>query len=55
MKTKTRQELFEFMDQEHDVSLLETEMEEIENIILKGYKKELIEKLLLHSLGESFD
>lgn len=45
MKTKTRQELFDYMSQEHGVALLETDMEELENIILKEYKKELIEKM----------
>lgn len=45
MTTQTRQELFDYMDQEHDVLLLETGMEEIENIILKDYKEKLIKKI----------
>ena len=53
MTPKTRLELFDYMDQEHNVSLLETGMEEIENIILKEYKEELVNEIITHSFEKN--
>ena len=54
MNTKTRQELFDYMDQEYDVSLLETGMEELENIIVKEYR-EVLEDLIRTNMVEVND
>ncbi len=40
MIPETRQELFEYMSQEHRVFLFATDMSEIEGIVLKGREKE---------------
>ncbi|KKN59948.1 hypothetical protein LCGC14_0536980 [marine sediment metagenome] len=54
MKTETRQELFDYMDQEYDISLLETGMEELENIIAKEYR-EVLEDLIRTNMVEVND
>jgi len=44
MNNKYLQKLFNYMKDEHDVTLLETDMFEIEDIVIRGYIESKIEE-----------